>query len=266
MAELLLRAYLPPKVSDLLDYASLRSESPKQHDEDGRLRIGDLLFSVDVREQRPRRVWIAILLEMQSSCDPMMAWRMLSYGTLFWRRLEDDKRLQEGLLPAVLPVVLYNGRRPWAASTTMHGCVNISGDSPLWEFTPNMRYLLIDIRREDPQRLWQMDNPVGFTMLLEQASDRASCVDLVRRISASCAGQRGLLDALNLLVGELMLARLGTRRGVHSQGLKEEELKMSLAETFAVWTDEWLEEGRQKGPPGGSPGRAEKGGGGSLGA
>lgn len=86
MAGLLLRAWAPAEIAVALDYATLRSEPTKNYDADGRRRTGDLLFTVRLRSGE--RVWVAVLLEMQSSNDRMMAWRLLSYATLFggeWR-------------------------------------------------------------------------------------------------------------------------------------------------------------------------------------
>ena len=57
-----------------------------------------------------------VLLEFQSRIDARMALRILTYTGLIHQELVRNKALPEGgLLPPVLPVVLYNGDDPWNA-------------------------------------------------------------------------------------------------------------------------------------------------------
>ena len=109
MVELLLRSWAPPDVADDIDYGTLREESPKHYDGEGHLRVGDLVWSFRMRSGE--LVWAAILLEFQSTPDPMLPWRLLSYASLFWRRVESAGRLQDGKLPALFPIVLLQ-RQP----------------------------------------------------------------------------------------------------------------------------------------------------------
>ena len=59
-----------------------------------------------------------LLLEFQSDVDRSMAVRMLTYTGLLHQRLIDEGVLRKhGVLPPVLPIVIYNGRGPWTAPT-----------------------------------------------------------------------------------------------------------------------------------------------------
>jgi hypothetical protein len=100
MVELLLRSWAPADVADQIDYETLRAESPKNYDNNRRLRTGDHVWTV--RLKAGGLVWIAILMEFQASGDRTVPWRVLSYATTFWRRIESTGRLQDGKLPGVL--------------------------------------------------------------------------------------------------------------------------------------------------------------------
>ncbi|MBF9018013.1 MULTISPECIES: Rpn family recombination-promoting nuclease/putative transposase [unclassified Oceanispirochaeta] len=51
------------------------------------------------------------VLEFQSSPDKRIPVRLFSYLFLFYEQL--IKHSQKGKLPAVFPMVLYNGEKPW---------------------------------------------------------------------------------------------------------------------------------------------------------
>jgi hypothetical protein len=55
-----------------------------------------------------------LLLEFQSAVDRSMAVRMLTYTALLYQKLIAEGVLRvRSVLPPVLLVVIYNGRRPW---------------------------------------------------------------------------------------------------------------------------------------------------------
>ncbi len=63
-----------------------------------------------------RESWV--LLEFQSTPNPFMAVRLLSYVSLLYSCLMRANAVtpQDGL-PAVISMVLYNGKGPWKAAT-----------------------------------------------------------------------------------------------------------------------------------------------------
>src|SRR5262245_15011483 len=78
-------------------------------------RESDIIWRV--RWCNERWLYVYILLEFQSTVDPWMALRMMVYTGLLWQSLIRQGELgPSGLLPPVLPLVLYNGDRPWKAA------------------------------------------------------------------------------------------------------------------------------------------------------
>ena len=68
-----------------------------------------------------RHVYLLVLLEFQSEDDHWMALRTLTYSGLLYQELVRNRAsvVAAERLPAVLPVVLYNGARPWTATREM---------------------------------------------------------------------------------------------------------------------------------------------------
>jgi hypothetical protein len=60
---------------------------------------------------------VCLLLEFQSTIDPFMAVRIMVYVGLLFQDLIRTQWVKPGdQLPPVLPIVLYNGERPWTAA------------------------------------------------------------------------------------------------------------------------------------------------------
>ena len=120
MVEDLLRAFLPAEALAELDFSSL-DKLPAEYVSDELLqRHGDCVWRI---HRRGRWLYLLVLLEFQSTDEPRMALRILTYTSLLYQELVRNGALDaRERLPAVLPVVLYNGAarrravRPGAAT------------------------------------------------------------------------------------------------------------------------------------------------------
>lgn len=101
-----------------------------------------------------RDAFVYVLEEHQSSEDPLMAFRMLRYVVRIWDRYLDEHK-DATRLPAVLPIVVHQGHRPWTGSTELLDLVNLDGDAAEagLEFLPRFRFLLDDLARLDERVL-----------------------------------------------------------------------------------------------------------------
>ena len=72
-------------------------------------REGDLVYGIRCKDSQ---ILFFIFLELQSTVDFTMSFRLLCYQTDLWSRFYDNsdlpKRSKEFRLPDILPVVLYN--------------------------------------------------------------------------------------------------------------------------------------------------------------
>ena len=114
----LLRLVLPDWAGRL-DFATLEDASSEFFDADHDKRVSDLVWQVSLRggrkksREHPR---LLVLIEFQSKMDRRMARRMREYADLLLGRLIRRGRSRKvGVLPWVLPIVVYNGSRPWTA-------------------------------------------------------------------------------------------------------------------------------------------------------
>ena len=81
----------------------------------------DLIYRVKLHG---RDLYIYVLLEFQSTVDRFMALRVLNYVTQFYLELVASRQHLEKL-PAVFPIVLYNGDRAWRAATRMSELIEL---------------------------------------------------------------------------------------------------------------------------------------------
>jgi len=103
---------LPPPVVEALDLSALSLMPGSFVDDSLSERHTDLLFSARWEDRRPCLVYV--LLEHQSTPDPMMAYRLLIYMTRIWERWRGQEENRGAVhLPLVIPVVIYHGEKTW---------------------------------------------------------------------------------------------------------------------------------------------------------
>ena len=109
MVEDLVRGFVPGGWVAELDFASLERVPASYVGEELEGRASDLVWRL--HRQGEGWVYVYLLIEFQSTVDRFMALRVLTYVGLLCQELVRQGGLSpEGKLPAVLPIVLYNGR------------------------------------------------------------------------------------------------------------------------------------------------------------
>ena len=114
MVEDLLRGFAAREWAAALDLSTLRKVPAEYVSDERPVRRGDTVWQVCLHDRGP----VLVVLEFQSSEEPRMALRILAYTSLLYQELarNDAPGLDEhGRLPAVLPVVVYNGESPGTA-------------------------------------------------------------------------------------------------------------------------------------------------------
>ena len=96
---------------------------------------------------RARDSWlhVVVMLEFQSTTDTAMALRVLEYTALLYGELLRNRKATPGALPAVLPIVLYNGDSPWTPADEMRNL--IAAPQALAPYQPSQRHFVLDQRR-----------------------------------------------------------------------------------------------------------------------
>lgn len=250
----LLLGFVPGEWVQRLELSSLEKVNASFVSDDLLWREDDVIWRVRFANQS--WLYVYLLLEFQSKPDPWMPLRIMVYTGLLWQELIQTGKVKRGQqLPPVVPVVLYNGLKPWTVSEELQDLVvPIDG---LEGFRPNCRYLLIDEQRfttEGEQAASK--NLVAALIQLEQSRTPADVRLVVERLVEWLAEpeQSSLRQAfLTWLLRVLLPARLGEKKVPEVNELSE--VRVMLAERVIEWTKEWKEQGLAEGK---AEGKAEE--------
>jgi predicted transposase/invertase (TIGR01784 family) len=227
-----------------LDYTSLEKVNSSYVTDDLRARADDLVWRVRWGENW---IYVYLLMEFQSTVDPRMAVRMLTYIGLLYQDLIKAGQVAAGdLFPPVLPIVLYNGSARWYAQRELSALIH-PGPRALQAYRPQLRYLLIDESRYLDSELASLRNLVAALFRLERSRTHAQ-IDAV--LSALIGWlrdpeQSSLRRAFTVWVGKVVAARVP---GAEVKNVNElEEMRVIVAERFREWGEQFKREGLLQG-------------------
>ena len=224
-----------------LDYDSLEKVGSSYVSDSLRTRESDVVWRVRWGE---RWIYIYLLLEFQSRPDTYMAVRILAYIALLYQDIVRGQRLAaRGRLPPVLPIVLYNGTRPWRAAKDVASLVQ-EGPRALAPYLPRARYLLVDERQHEARH---SANLVSALFRLEHSrtpDDMKDALDaLLTRLPDEA--QPSLRRAFSVWLKDSIMPRV---QGGPIGKLKDvREVRSMLSETIQRWKMEFRREGLREG-------------------
>ena len=128
----------------------------------------DLIYRCTMGEDE---VIIYVLLEFQSSVDYRMSIRLFFYIAELWRDVikntaKSDYEKKEFKLPAILPVVIYNGKEKWTAVKTLGEQINKK--ELLRDYIIDFRYPVIEINDLKKEELYETQTLVSAFFALDQ--------------------------------------------------------------------------------------------------
>ncbi len=248
----LLRGFIREEWVDSLDLDTLERVSGSYVSDDLREREDDIIWRVRLGESW---VYVYLIIEFQSTVDRHMALRLLTYvGLLYQDLLKTGQVLPDGMLPPVLPVVLYNGLKRWTAPANITELIQkVPGG--LAKYCPEFCYLLLDEQCYNKDSL-PARNLVSAIFRLEQSQYpedvRAVVTNLIEWLKLP--GQASIRRAFTVWINRVLLpARLSGQTIPETSDLMEVETMLS--ERVKEWTEEWkalglregFEEGMQEG-------------------
>ena len=245
MVQDVLRACLPAHRLAAADLSSLGELSAEYVSDELRTRHGDTVWHLRLGR---RRAFLLVLLEFQAQDDRLMALRILTYTGLLLLELARNQppEVAGERLPAVLPVVLYNGTEPWTAAPDMGSLITPVGPW-LAPYQPAQRYYLIDLQRVAADDL-PYRNLLRAVARLEQSrspEDVMRAVKALRRWLPKRGAEelrRAFVDWLGQIAGPL------APPGALVPAIRTlEEASMTLVERVAEWPKQWLREGHEQG-------------------
>ncbi|MFD0710713.1 Rpn family recombination-promoting nuclease/putative transposase [Paenibacillus sp. GCM10027626] len=182
----LLRSFVKRGWVDQIDEANIIKVDKSYILQDFSGKEADLVYRVKIRD---REVIFYILIELQSTVDTLMPWRLLSYQVEIWRQIMRDtpraEKERKGFrLPVIVPLVLYNGSDSWSVPLEFRG---ILADDGLFEgeHLLNFSYFLLDVCRYTTEDLEKLSNLIGTVFLIEQNTHLKvdELVDLFKKLA-----------------------------------------------------------------------------------
>jgi hypothetical protein len=149
LVEELVRYFVSEELANELDFESMETVETTTFSHDLEKKENDKLLKL--KRKAGGEVYLILMLEFQSSNDFSMPVRILNYVA----RLYDEITKVQGevrslTLPAVFPVVLYNGTFAWTAKTSLD---DLRGGDDDWRQATSMvqaRYHLVDCTKVQP--------------------------------------------------------------------------------------------------------------------
>lgn len=128
----------------------------------------DLIYKVRVGR---KDIFLYLLMELQSTVDYQMPYRLLQYMLEIWRAIlkDTDKKVarrKSFKLPAIIPCVLYNGRYNWTAETSFRQI--LEKNDMFGKYALDFEYILFDVARYSEDELLRLGNLIGAIFYIDQ--------------------------------------------------------------------------------------------------
>ena len=195
-------------------------------------------------------LYLLLLLEFQSSRDTLMAARLVEYVGMLYGQVLDaapGRGMPPDGIPAVLPVVLYNGEPPWTPKRSLQELVALPQGSPLWKYQPRLTYHLIEERALREEDFPEREGPVSLLFRLEQITQAEELRALAPRL-LEAVGEDPELFEVFVAWFDLVLSAPSRDLdlGGESLGRYPQETTTMLSERIERLFEEYKEEERLK--------------------
>lgn len=148
----------------------------------------DMVFSVPFRTPSHKDdLYIYILLEHQSTIDPIMPFRILFYMCQIWdaqrRELESENvSRQKWRLRPILPIVFYTGAQQWQTPLSLKTLMQLP--DALSRYVPQFETLFLDVKDTTEKELTRTDHPFGLllTILQKEKTDKTELKEVLEKV------------------------------------------------------------------------------------
>jgi predicted transposase YdaD len=167
-----LQAELPTSLVPHIDWSTLRLESGSHIDAEFSASSSDLLYTARLGGDP---AYIYILFEHQSTEDPWIALRLLSYMVGIWR--DHARKAPAGTrLPPILPLVLAQDNKPWKTSTRFADLVQAPEAlaEAIQKHTPDFEFQLVELFRMPFEKI--LGTPMGILTLRALKAEKISAL------------------------------------------------------------------------------------------
>ncbi len=210
----------------------------------------DVIWRVPARNDRECIVYVHI--EHQSTCERLMALRMLRYmAALYGAIVGKRRRKKSAALPLILPIVLYSGSRSWHAPLRFE---DLLADLPPGITPPlTARYCLVNVRALDDGVLRRVGNALSALFQLEKARLRGESVDL-EAVTRSMTGEEdwSLVEAVWIATYNILESTRGpeaaepVREFIEAERAEERRMPLTMGEYLMKCANELARKAARK--------------------
>ena len=170
---------LAPDLVGFLDFSRGAQQNRSFISDALRERESDVLLRVPFqRTTENEELLIYILIEHQSTVDPTMGFRVLSYMMKIWEGQSQEWQSEAALkrrLDPILPIVFYTGDRRWTSPLSLTAIMEIP--EILKRFVPTFDTLFLGVKTVDSETLTKPGHPLGWLLsVLQKESAEKSAI------------------------------------------------------------------------------------------
>lgn len=216
----------------------------------------DLLYRVSMPDGR--EAFIFILQELQSYVDQTMIFRILVYivNTLvkYFMDTNKNEREQAGFrLPAMVPILFYNGQDRWTAARSLKEYQN--GGELFGDYILNLKYYLVDLSDLEEDYILSTNTVLDNIMYCDKYRKKLELAGAIRT-AYSRVGKLGLqeIEEFRRWVKHILLSVCGNKEAVVEEilswaGNGEDDMafKYNIIRAFEDERAEGKEEGKEEG-------------------
>jgi len=178
----LLHSFVDEKWVNIIDEKDLELVNKSFILKDYEDRESDIIYKLKTKD---KNIYFYIVLELQSTVDFTMPFRLLIYMTELWKQifLNTDEKIRERKdyrLPAIVPLLLYNGKNNWTVNRSFKEMQE--GYELFGEHLVDFKYILFDINRYNDEELIKIGNLISSVFLLDKSGDAKKFIDRLRKI------------------------------------------------------------------------------------
>jgi predicted transposase/invertase (TIGR01784 family) len=161
-------------IAERIDYKNIERIERTFIEDDFRKREADILFKakfLDDTGESLKEFIIYVLIEHQSSVDPIMPFRILYYMTQIWeaqRREWESQKVpsKDWRFRPILPVVFYTGKEKWNSPLEMKNLMELP--SLLEDFAPQLKIMFFNLKAISTEQLVKNGHPFEWVLQIIQ--------------------------------------------------------------------------------------------------
>ena len=234
-----------------LDFSTLERLDKQFVSEEYAERESDIVWKLSYRGSP---IYIFVLLEFQSSVDRTMSLRFLRYICEFYQSYYG--KTKSGKLPAVFPLLLYNGDEKWTAESRIEDIIERSIPEG---FIPRFGYYRVIENELAKQTLLKIRNAVSAVFYVENSSPEELERELEELFSLIETESPEVVKLFSGWINNFLAAE-DERRRIQVEGKIENvlEVKAMFATKLKEYERKLIQRGRNEGrTEGKAEGRAE---------